>query len=235
MRVKKIILMVVIVILLIALAGCSEAPAEPPKPVESKASVPVVPDPAPEVEVVWFDVFKETGYTYIRFLAEIKNPGPEPLVGVTTEWIAYDKDNTMVGSFSGERVAIMPGTSIFYAGGASDANLTGKPVSVKVSIKDKGHFDNSAIDPRLAVSNTKITKGYEWTVQSTVTNHDKAEESSKFDGVAVVKNKDGKIVYADFIGNEYLPETIPANESFKIKFEFIPKKPVAAEVYAYME
>lgn len=58
-----------------------------------------------KADVVWYDVDEEE--SVLRFVVELSNPNSYPLRGVTTEWIAYDENDAIVGSFDGTQPDIL--------------------------------------------------------------------------------------------------------------------------------
>lgn len=184
-------------------------------------------------EVVWTGV--DTEYTVLRFVVKISNSNPYPLRGVTTEWIAYDKNDAIVGSHEGVQPDVPANGCVFYVGGSGSANLSGTPVRVEVKIKTEGLLTNRVL-PNISVSDVQLEdNGYNWFTVSAecITNSD--INTADLHGQIIVKNADGEIIDADFWNADKLPDSIDANGKFMLSEDFLdlPAVPDKAEVYLY--
>lgn len=185
-----------------------------------------------ESELVWFGVNENS---VLRFLVQLNNPNPYPLRGVATEWIAYDKDDALVGSHDGLQTDIPANGSIFYVGGAGGANLSGTPARVEIKINDDGLLTNRQL-PQITVNNIQLTdSGFgRYTVSADCITSDEIQ-TVDLAGRFIVKDLNGKVIYADFWSAKNLPDSIDANGKFKVSNDFfhLPTKPETAEVYIY--
>lgn len=208
--------------------------AASPSPTPTPAPSPE-PTPDPQLELAWS--WTDPEQTLVRFVALITNDGPDPLVGVETEWIAFDESGAIIGSFSSERPAIAPGETLAYVGGAGGANLSGVPARVEVQLASTGRF--SAVDtPRLEVSDVSLEAdefaggASEYRVQATVATGDEAVASAELDIYIVLRDDAGEVVGGDWYEPTNLPSSVPAGSTFRIDASFVPATdaPTTAEV-----
>ncbi len=186
-----------------------------------------------ESEVMWFGVDKES--TVLRFVIKLSNSNDHILRGVTTEWIAYDIDGAVVGSFDGSQPDIPANGYVYYVGGAGGANLSGTPARVEVEITTEGLLTNR-VSPQITVSNVQvINNGYGWYSVSADCVTDSDIKTVDMDGQFIVKDADDQIIDADFWSAENLPDTLGAGDKFKVSVDFfdLPAIPESAEVYLY--
>ncbi|MHB8740572.1 MAG: hypothetical protein ACYC62_05320, partial [Coriobacteriia bacterium] len=218
----------VLLVLGLLTGGCSPAPsemkneAEAPITASSPEPAPEVETPSPTVEVVWFWCDNDVEDPYFRFVAMIHNPGTKALVGLETEWVAYDAEGSIVGSFKSKRPMIPPGATIPYAGGAGGANLSGAPASAQVTVTNAGRF---ADDPPqvFAVSDVVVSADAtnEYTVTARATSGTDELASAGIAAVIVLKNEAGDVIGGDFWLAEGLPEKLPPGSTFKIEVPYI--------------
>lgn len=186
-----------------------------------------------ESEVVWFGVDKEN--TVLRFVIKLSNSNDYTLRGVTTEWIAYDIDDAVVGSFDGSQPDIPANGYVYYVGGAGSANLSGTPVRVEVKIATEGLLTNR-VSPQITVSNVQVkNNGYGFYSVSAGCATDSDIKTVDIDGQIIVKDADGQIIDADFWNADNLPDNLGADDKFKVSADFfdLPAIPKSAEVYMY--
>lgn len=186
----------------------------------------------PETEILWFNV---TDAIVLRLVVKISNPNDCTLKGVTTEWIAYDADGAIVGSFKGERPDIPANGCIYYVGGAGSANLSDKPASADFKILSEGLLTNR-VAPQITVSDVTIDKGYfgMYTINA-LCETDSDIRSEDLSGQIIVKDADGQIIAANFWTPSNLPDTLSAGTKFKASENFfdLPSIPTSAEVCVY--
>jgi len=192
--------------------------------------------PSSSVEVAWF--WSDDESTLMRFVAPITNPGDKPIEGLETEWIAYDAEDSIVGSFEAERATIPAGGTLPYVGGAGGAILSGVPAKVEVRITDPGRYSSNAA-PALAVTDIEFKKE-EYSSDYTVTARGTTDVELTSDELAayvILRSAAGEIVGADFWMPYNLPSTLPAGSKFTIEAALIPvsEKPDSAEVTLVVE
>ena len=184
-------------------------------------------------EVVWLGV--DTENTVLRFVVKISNANPYTLRGVTTEWVAYDKNGAIVGSYDGSQPDIPANGCVYYVGGAGSANLSGTPARVEMKITTEGLLTNREL-PVISVSNIQVENhGFNWFTVSADCVTDSDINTADLDGQIIVKNADGEIIDADFWSADNLPDSIEANGKFILDEDFfdLPALPKDAEVYMY--
>lgn len=184
-------------------------------------------------EVIWVGV--DTENTVLRFVAKMSNANPYTLRGVTTEWIAYDKNDAIVGSYDGSQPDIPANDYIYYVGGAGGVNLSGTPARVEIKMKTEGLLTNREL-PLISVNNIQIENhGFNWFTVSAACVTDSDINTADLDGQIIVKNDDGEIIDADFWSADNLPDSIGANGKFVLSADFfnLPAVPKNAEVYMY--
>jgi len=231
----RLVFAIMSVVLVLTLSACQ--PAEETNVKRKSESAPTVsPKPDPGVEVVWFwSDDADEDLPMLRFASLITNPGDRPIEGLETEWIAYDADDAIVGSYKGQRAAVPARGSLPYAGGAA-VNLSGVPARVEVRITDPGHFvDESA--PAIEVSDIKLKRGFDkktYTVKAKAKLGPQEATSESLSAYVLLKDASGEVVGADFWSPDNLPETLPAGAAFTIEFALIDVtgKPESAEVTA---
>ena len=186
-----------------------------------------------KTEVIWTGVDEE--YNVLRFVVKITNDNDYTMRDVTTEWIAYDKNDAIVGSHDAAQADIPANSYIYYVGGAGSVNLSGTPVRVEMRVTTEGILTNREM-PQISVSNIQIINrgwgGFDVTADC-VTNADIM--TANLDGQIIVKDAEGQIIDAEFWSADNLPDTIPAGGKF-ILSEYLydlPAVPTEAEVYMY--
>lgn len=217
-------------------SGCSGT--QQPKSVQPAAQPPaqaVAPSPSPTTTVSWFWSSSDAKMPLFRFAATVSNPGPKPLDGVTTEWIAYDKDNAIVGNYKSGVPVIPANGSTPYVGGAGAAYLSGIPARVDFHVVSSGKFVESA-PASLTASAIKLSKDApnQYTVNAKVTTGNEVVKSADLWVFAVLKNDQGKVIGADFWLPENVPDSLPPGSAFIVKMPMISTtgKAATAEVTA---
>jgi hypothetical protein len=191
-------------------------------------------------KVTWVDIDKKD--TVLRFVAEINNPNAEALTGVALEWVAFDKNDAVVGTYANSSFPVIPANShIYYVGGAGSAILSGVPDRVELTVKNNGIL-TAKPTPNISVSKVKIKNENGAYSINAYCKTDTELETSRLDGQIIVKDKKGQIIAAEFwdtsdiFGGTKLPKTLPAGGKFKLN-EYIghdlPAVPNSAEVYMY--
>ena len=186
-----------------------------------------------KTEVVWTGVDEE--YTVLRFVVKISNDNDYVMKDVTTEWIAYDKNDAIVGSHDAAQADIPANGYIYYVGGAGSANLSGTPVRVEMRVTTDGILTNREM-PQITVSNIQIINrgwgGFDVTADC-VTDSDIM--TANLDGQIIVKDAEGQIIDAEFWSAYNLPDSIPTDGKFVLSEYFydLPAVPTEAEVYMY--
>lgn len=186
-----------------------------------------------KTEVVWTGVDEE--YTVLRFVVKISNDNDYVMRDVTTEWIAYDKNDAIVGSHDAAQADIPANGYIYYVGGAGSANLSGTPVRVEMRVTTDGILTNREM-PQITVSNIQIINrgwgGFDVTADC-VTDSDIM--TANLDGQIIVKDAEGQIIDAEFWSADNLPDSIPTDGKFVLSEYFydLPAVPTEAEVNMY--
>lgn len=184
-----------------------------------------------KAEVIWTSVKEE--YNLLRFVVKISNDNEYVMRDVVTEWIAYDKNDAIVGSYEAAQADIPANGYIYYVGGAGSANLSGTPVRVEIKVTTDGILTNREI-PQITVSNIRIINrgwgGFD-VAADCVTDSDIM--TANLDGQIIIKDAEGQIIDADFWRADNLPNMIPANGKFVLsKYLFaLPAVPEEAEAY----
>lgn len=186
-----------------------------------------------KTEVIWTGVDEE--YNVLRFVVKISNDNDYVMRDVTTEWIAYDKNDAIVGSHDAVQADIPANGHIYYIGGAGSVNLSGTPVRVEIRVTTDGILTNRQM-PQISVSNIQIINrgwgGFDVTADC-VTDSDIM--TANLDGQIIVKDAEGQIIDAEFWSADNLPDSIPADGKFILSEYFydLPAVPTEAEVYMY--
>lgn len=186
-----------------------------------------------KTDVIWTGVDEQ--YTLLRFVAKISNDNEYAMRDVVTEWIAYDKNDAIVGSLQSVQADIPANSSIYYVGGAGSARLSGTPARVEIRVASEGVLTNRTL-PQISVSNVQIiNQGWGSFDVTADCMTDSDIMTANLDGQIIVKDADGQIIDADFWSADNLPDTIPANGKFVLS-EYIydlPAVPTDAEVYMH--
>lgn len=186
-----------------------------------------------KTDVIWTGVDEQ--YTLLRFVAKISNDNEYAMRDIVTEWIAYDKNDAIVGSLQSVQADIPANSSIYYVGGAGSARLSGTPARVEIRVASEGVLTNRTL-PQISVSNVQIiNQGWGSFDVTADCMTDSDIMTANLDGQIIVKDADGQIIDADFWSADNLPDTIPANGKFVLS-EYIydlPAVPTDAEVYMY--
>ena len=215
--------------------SCNSQETPPPS---AEGSAEATSTPKPTVEVAWFSATNDPG-PFFRFVAIITNPDKRAIAGIETEWVAYDANNTIVGSIKGPRPVVPPADTLEYVGGAGGANLSGVPAKVVVNIVDSGRFvDNYA--PHFAVSKVELKPDFfpnEYVVRAEITTGSEEVASADIQAYALLKNANGAIVGAEFWPAQGLPEKVPAHTAFTAQIGAIKPtdKPTSAEVVSFAD
>ena len=186
-----------------------------------------------KTEVVWTGV--DEIKTLLRFAVKIRNDNDYAMRGVATEWIAYDKNDAIVGAYTTAQTDIPANGHIYYVGGAGGANLSGTPVRVEVKVKTDGILTNRKI-PQITVSNAQtINEG--WGIFKVTADcvTDSEIMTANLSGEIIVKDAEGQIITAEFWSTDNLPDTIPAGGKFILSEYLLDLSaiPVETEVYMY--
>ncbi len=186
-----------------------------------------------KTEVIWTGVDEENNV--LRFVVKLSNPNLYPMRDITTEWIAYDKNGAIVGSFDVKQADIPANGYIYYVGGAGSANLSGIPARVELQTTVEGVLTNRAL-PNITVGNVQIKNhGFNWFTASADCTTDSEINSVDLDGQIIIKDADGQIIAADFWSADNLPDSIDANGKFTLSEDFfnLSTVPTNAEIYVY--
>lgn len=186
-----------------------------------------------KTEVLWTGVDEES--TVLRFVVKLSNENAYTMRNVTTEWIAYDKNDAIVGSHDAVQSDIPANGCIYYVGGAGSANLSGTPARVEMKVTTDGILTNREL-PQITVSNVQLVDqgwgGFDVTADC-VTDSDIL--TANLIGQIIVKDAEGQTIEAQFWRADNLPDEIAANGKFTLS-EYIydlPTIPTDAEVYVY--
>lgn len=222
----RLLLSAALIMAAIVATSCqAENRADAPKAEKQTASE----SPSPTVEVAWFSSDK-----LLRFVAPIGNSGDRPIEGLETEWIAYDANNTIIGSFRTKRSFVPARGTLPYVGGQL---LSDVPARIEVRITDPGRYSDSP--PALEVTNVLFLKqgygdDYKVTADGMV---DTEVASSRLGAYIILKNGSGEIVGADFWSPwGSLPSILSARTKFKIEeLVSVSGKPASADVVLVLE
>lgn len=222
----------------IAIAGvaCGSEQSEPivaeaTIPTTLETSIPVVAEETsttqepvlpPTIEVTYFAVNESD---VARFVAEITNNADETLVGLKTEWIAFNSNEVIIGSFVREQPPIPPRGTLNYVGGAGGLNLTGTPARIEVTVTEVGRFVAETALPYLLVEDVQVnasqfSSGYD-NVTATVTAPENGVWKDEIQTSLVIRDAEGVVTYADFISDIAGPEQFPADSRFAVSFSLL--------------
>ncbi len=184
-----------------------------------------------KTEITWTGVDEKNNV--LRFVVKISNDNDYTMRDVATEWIAYDKNDAIVGSHDTVQADIPANSYIYYVGGAGNANLSGIPVRAEMRTITDGILTNRKM-PQISVSNIQIINqgwgGFDVTAEC-VTDSDIM--TANLDGQIIIKDAEDQIIDADFWMADNLPDMIPADGKF-ILSEYLynlPAIPEEADVY----
>ena len=216
-RLRRPLAMVVVSIALTMSACSSETAAPIVGEATTSTAAPAI---EPTIEVTYFAV--DPQFDVMRFVAEIKNNASEPLVGLRTEWIAYDANDVIVGNRTKQQPAIPAGGTFDYVGGAGSANLTGTPARVEVTVVDPGSRDADAASSLLevtdVVANPNTVLGGFDDATATVTAPADGVRKDDLASSMIIRNAEGIITDADFIGDIVGPDVFPSGSKFAVRF-----------------
>lgn len=184
-----------------------------------------------KTEILWTGVDEES--TVLRFVIKLINENDYAMRDVVTEWVAYDKNDAIVGSFSGAQSDIPANGCIYYVGGAGSANLAGTPAYIKINISTDGILTDRQM-PQVKASNVQVIDigfGGFYITADCIT--DSEIMTANLNGQVIVKDADGQIIAAEFWKANNLPDSISANGKFVLSeyFSDLPAMPMDAEVY----
>jgi hypothetical protein len=229
-------LVVLLLAVVLAVVGCkapsSKAIVQPSSSAKKVAPAPV---PTATAEASWFWSSSDKEFPLFRAVASIHNPGPKALEGVQVEWVAYDAEDSIVGSYKGTEPIVPAGSAIPYVGGAGAANLSGVPARVDIRIVNPGNFVE-ATSTAFAVSNIQLKRESKsvYTVKAKVrTGSDELSSDTVFADV-ILRDASGKIVGGDWWFSQGLPDTLPPGSAFTVEFPLVATSGTAAsaEVFA---
>lgn len=225
---KKWLLILVFVVLAFFASSCGEEKSQTITP-KAESSKQTAETPEPTVKVAWFSQDK-----LLRFIAPIGNPGDRAIEGLETEWVAYDANDVIIGSFKKKQSFVPAGGTLPYVGGKL---LSDTSARVEVRITDPGRYSDSP--PALEVTNVSFLK-QDYGDDYKITGDGKADidvASSRLAAYIILKNESGEIVGADFWTSwGELPSTIPAGTKFKIeKLISVSGKPASADIVLVLE
>jgi hypothetical protein len=221
------------VLLLFAASVSVACSSDSPEPITADATTSTaVAAVEPSIEVTYFSV--DPDFDVMRFVAEITNNANEPLVGLRTEWIAYDANDVILGNRIKEQPAIPAGATFAYVGGAGSANLTGTPARVEVTVVDAGDLDPEAASPLLQVADVTVNPnpvlgGFE-DATSTVTAPPEGVRKDELAPSLIIRDAEGSITEADFIGDILGPDVFPGGSKFSVRFSLFDYEGPADEV-----
>lgn len=144
-----------------------------------------------KTEVIWTGVDEE--YNVLRFVVIISNDNGYVIRDVTTEWIAYDKNDAIVGSHDAVQADIPANGHIYYVGGAGSANLSGTPARVEIRVTTDGILTNREM-PQISLSNIQIiNRGWDEFDVTADCVTDSDIMTANLDGQIIVKDAEGQI------------------------------------------
>ncbi|MGI6176649.1 MAG: hypothetical protein ACOYJC_10955 [Christensenellales bacterium] len=154
---------------------------------------------------------------------------------MTTEWIAFDKNDAVAGSSSGFRPNIPAGGSIYYVGGASSANLAGTHDRIELKITSEGLLTERVV-PNVSVSNAQVVNnGFNYFTVTADCVTDTEINTVDITGEIIVKDAEGQIIDTDFWSAENPPDILPKDGKFILSADFFDLLtiPASAEAYVY--
>lgn len=188
-----------------------------------------------KTEILWTGVDEESNV--LRFVIKLINENDYAMRDVVTQWVAYDKKDAIVGSFSGAQPDIPANGYIYYVGGAGSANLAGTPAYVKINISTDGILTDRQM-PQVTASNVQVVNiGYGGFYITADCMTDSEIMTANLNGQVIVKDADGQIIAAEFWKADNLPDSISANSKFVLSeyFSDLPAIPTDAEVHINYE
>lgn len=244
MRVKFAVLVLVLAVG-VSCAACASSTSQAPAAIASSEPPAESVQPSPKVETAWFWSDSNKEAPMFRSLAFVDNSGSQPLRGVQLEWVAYDANNSIVGSYKGAIADIPPGAKVPYVAGAGLANLSGIPARVEFRVVKKGSFVDTAAqafktaDVTFEKSEFNMYPGAKgaYDVTAKVTTGPEEVASANIGGIVILKDQAGAVVGGDFWMPENLPETVPPGTTFTMQFGMtvVTGEPVSAEVFSTQE
>jgi hypothetical protein len=219
MRYRSVLLLILVALTCASCTPRGAAPASAPAPSAAPAASET---PTATIKSAWFWASGDKDLMYFRSVATIHNPGTRTLEGVRVEWVVYDSEGTIVGSYKAVEPAIAAGGDAPYVAGAGGPNLSGTPARIEYRITDAGHFIDSP-PAAYGVSGIKITRDSRnvYSVKAKARTGAEEVKSSDLFADLVLKDKDGKIVGGDFWFPSNLPDTIPPGSSFAVDFQMV--------------
>jgi hypothetical protein len=210
----------VLICVLCTLAGCEvQGPTETATPIQENRSVAssvveTIQGPSPSVGDVSF--FYDSEWEVMRIATLVSNPSDRPIEGIVSEWIAFDENNAIVGSYKWTLPPIPANGSIPYVGGASSVHMTGTPVRAEISLIEPGLFASDYQESfrvtNIAFMSTEYLDGA-YTISAN------AEaltdlKTSNIVGWIIIRDADGIIIGADFVLPDNLPDQLSSGTSF---------------------
>ncbi len=175
-----------------------------------------------------------------RFVALVSNRSMKTVEGLTLRWDALDADGVLVGSHTSTMPALPARSTFSYVGGAGEANLSGVPNQVKLTVVNAGRLSNGesglfTVDSVELNPESVALGGKQYRVTANITTRNQTVQSINVSVSAILKDAAGRIVGADFDTLTNLPPQLPANTKFRgeVRFIRVTTAPVAAEMVAY--
>lgn len=177
-----------------------------------------------------------------RFAVEFTNGDDKSRVGVKATWEALDADGVIVGTHNAEIPPILPGEATYYVGGAGGANLTGVPAQIEVEVTDEGEAVSKVEPSGVTVESVDFEKtdysfipgvrAFEVSLVLVATRDLSPRDIST---VALLRNKKGKVIGADWGDTDTAPDQITAGEKFRVKSDVYVRNgtPATADAYAW--
>lgn len=194
----------------------------------------------PTAEVV-FTYFNDE--PFVRFAAQITNPAGQARVGVRTTWKVLDANGVIVGTLEdSEQPTIPAGGSVWYAGGAGAANLTGAPASVEFEITDPGTVTDTPPTPSVTAEGPTFERasfdfydGARTYDGSFVIAAATEVATADIETVVLLRDAAGNIVAATWANTGSAPSTLNAGDKVNAtaSLAVATGEPVTVEAYAY--
>lgn len=174
----------------------------------------------PTIELIFFDVEEE--YDNMTFAANITNNADQAIVGLRTEWIAFDANDVIIGSLKSDQPTIPAGATFTYVSGSSF--LDGKAAKVEITVVDSGKFNKDAPSPFLEVTDVTVSPDEffgptSYYVDAVVVAPPEGVDRDDVRATLIVRNAEGAITYAGVSRNLDGPDVFPAGSKFVIRFQ----------------
>lgn len=177
-----------------------------------------------QAEIVHASFFGGDDDALTRFAVKITNPENKTRVGATAEWRALDKDGVLVGTHTKELPPIPAKGTWYYVGGAGSVLLTGLPAKIQLEITNNGSLVSGGNKSVVTVEKAEFKKSEydltpgqkEYDVTAVIAVHSEVKTENINTSVLLLDKK-GKVVGADWLDLDSLPEQLKAGEKVRVQ------------------